>query len=97
MKIGIMSNALVGGLTRFHMREYGFADYIDIQLYSDEIGFRKPNPEIFIWAATSLCVNLQKIWYLGDRLNRDVLAGRRAGVGVVIYLKLNECEIWKIH
>jgi len=31
-------------------------------------------------------VNLQKIWYLGDRLDRDVLAGRRAGVGKVILM-----------
>ncbi len=31
-------------------------------------------------------MNLQEIWYLGDRLDRDVLAGRRAGVGKVILM-----------
>lgn len=31
-------------------------------------------------------MNLQKIWYLGDKLDRDVLAGRRAGVGKVILM-----------
>lgn len=86
LKIGTVSNSLVGSLTRSYMCEYGFADYIDIQLYSDEVGLRKPNPEIIFRAAISLCVNLQKIWYLGDRLDRDVLAGRRAGVGKVILM-----------
>jgi N-acetyl-D-muramate 6-phosphate phosphatase len=86
LKTGIVSNTLVGGLARFYMQEYGIADLIDIQLYSDEIRLRKPNPEIFHWAATSLGVSLQNVWYLGDRLDRDVLAGRRAGVGKVILL-----------
>ena len=31
-------------------------------------------------------MNLQKIWCLGDRLDRDVLAGRRAWVGKVILI-----------
>jgi FMN phosphatase YigB (HAD superfamily) len=47
LKIRVVSNTLVGGLTRPYMCEYGFADYIDIQLYSDEVGLRKPNPGIF--------------------------------------------------
>jgi N-acetyl-D-muramate 6-phosphate phosphatase len=86
LKTAIVSNTLVGGLSRFYMNEFGISDYIDIQLYSDETGLRKPNPEIFTWAATSLGLNLQNIWYVGDRLDRDVLAGRRAGVGKIILI-----------
>ncbi len=86
VRTGIVSNALVGGLTRALMREYGFARYLDIQIYSDETGIRKPNPELFYWATTSLGVTPQKTWYLGDKLDRDVLAGRRAGIGKVILL-----------
>ena len=47
LKIGIVSDTLVGCLTRSYMREYSFTDYMGIQLYSDEVGLRKPNPEIF--------------------------------------------------
>lgn len=84
LKTGVVSNSLVGGAARSNLREFGLAEYLDVQLYSDETGLRKPNPEMFNWAATSLSVSLRNTWYLGDRVDRDVLAGRRAGIGKVI-------------
>lgn len=86
IKTGVISNTLVGEVTRLCLQKFGLASYIDKQLYSDETGFRKPNPEMFHRAAACLNVSIGEAWYLGDRVDRDVLAGRRAGVRKVILM-----------
>ncbi len=66
------------------MREYGFEPLLGVQVYSDEVGMRKPHPGIFQVAAAGLGVDLAGCWYVGDMPDRDVLGGRRAGVGRVM-------------
>ncbi len=83
---GIVSNALAGASSRRLVREHGFEPYLAAQIYSDEAGVRKPNPEIFRMAAAALSVDLSECWYVGDQIDRDVLGGRRAHVGRVLLL-----------
>lgn len=87
---GIVSNALAGAGSRRLVREHGFGPYLSAQIYSDEAGVRKPNPEIFERAATALAVDLRLCWYVGDTYDRDVLGGRRAGVARVILMRSGE-------
>jgi HAD superfamily hydrolase (TIGR01549 family) len=87
---GIVSNALAGAGSRKLMHDYGFEPYFGAQIYSDEVGVRKPNPKIFACAATALGVDLGRCWYVGDTYDRDVLGGRRAGVGRVILMRSAE-------
>ena len=82
----IVSNALSGAGSRKLVREHGFEPYLNAQVYSDEEGVRKPNPEIFRIAAAQAGVDLAECWYIGDQLDRDVLGGRRAGVARVLLL-----------
>jgi HAD superfamily hydrolase (TIGR01549 family) len=82
----IVSNALCGAGSRELVRAYGFEPLLGAQVYSDEAGIRKPNPDIFESAARLLGVELVRCWYVGDTIDRDVLGGRRAGVGKVILL-----------
>lgn len=42
-----MSNALCGAGSRALVRQHGFEPYLPVQIYSEEAGIRKPNPEIF--------------------------------------------------
>ena len=88
----VVSNALAGAASRQLQRRYGFAEYLGAQVYSDEVGMRKPNPGIFAKAAAELGVALGDCWYVGDTLDRDVLGARRAGVGRVILLPSTETE-----
>lgn len=82
----IVSNALSGAASRRLVQAYGFEPYLAAQIYSDEAGVRKPNPEIFRLAAREIGVELSACWYVGDQIDRDVLGARRAGVARVILL-----------
>ncbi|HEV8230121.1 MAG TPA: HAD family hydrolase [Candidatus Limnocylindria bacterium] len=84
--VGIVSNAMCGAGSRALVRAHGFEPYVGAQIYSDEAGVRKPNPEIFRRAAAALGVDVERCWYVGDTIDRDVLGGRRAGVAKVILL-----------
>ena len=86
IRTGCVSNSLGAAGSRALMREYGFEELLGIQVYSDEVGIRKPNPEIFLLAATSLDVEPGDCWYVGDTRDRDVVGGRRAGLGRVILM-----------
>ena len=88
--LAVVSNALCGSGSRALVRSYGFEPLLAAQVYSDEIGLRKPNPRIFAAAASAIGVDLAACWYVGDQIDRDVLGGRRAGVGLVILLPSRE-------
>lgn len=87
MHIGVVSNALSGVVHRELLELHGLADAIAIQLYSDELGIRKPNPELILSAIRSLGGDPASTWYVGDQHDRDVLCGRRAHVGTVILMR----------
>ncbi|MFC6881357.1 MULTISPECIES: HAD family hydrolase [Actinomadura] len=78
---GVVSNALSGAVHRDHTEATGLAGKLAVEVYSDEAGVRKPNPEM-VWIATrALGVRPEDAWYVGDNFDRDVVCGHRAGVG----------------
>ncbi|MDI5964719.1 HAD-IA family hydrolase [Streptomyces sp. SL13] len=85
--VAIVSNALSGPVHRDFLAAHGFAERIAAQVYSDEAGVRKPNPEMIRLAARALGVEPPGCWYVGDNYDRDVLCGRRAGVGATILME----------
>ncbi len=87
VRIGIVSNALCGAVHRDYMDEHGLADQVGVQVYSDEVGVRKPNPEMISLAARALNVSEARSWYVGDNFDRDVVCGRRAGVGATVLME----------
>src|SRR5579884_643094 len=84
--VGIVSNALCGQVHREAIEGAGIAKYIGAQIYSDEHLIRKPNPRMLQLAARRLGVAITQCWYVGDNFDRDVLCGRRAGVGGAILM-----------
>lgn len=85
--VGIVSNALSGAVHREFLVDIGWQDRFALQLYSDEVGIRKPNPEILHMAARALDLDASEAWYVGDKLDRDVVCGRRAGAGAVVLME----------
>ena len=73
------------GLRRFLARE-GVAEYFDLMLFSDEVGIRKPHPEIFQMASQKLQVDPYEIVHIGDNLKSDVWGARRAGFRAIYLL-----------
>ena len=82
--LAIVSNAHSGRAHREILAGHGLAEHFGVQVYSDEIGIRKPHPDMIRRAAEALGATPAEAWYVGDTLDRDVAAGRRAGVGAVV-------------
>ncbi|MEU5992409.1 HAD family hydrolase [Spirillospora sp. NPDC047418] len=77
----VVSNALSGAVHRDFTAATGLDGKLAFEVYSDEVGVRKPNPEM-IWIATrALGIEPADAWYAGDNFDRDVVCGHRAGVG----------------
>nr|BFD88231.1 hypothetical protein StreXyl84_76320 [Streptomyces sp. Xyl84] len=85
--VGIVSNALAGSVHRDYMAEHGLDKRVAVQVYSDEVAVRKPNPEMIRIAARALDTDPAGCWYVGDNYDRDVLCGRRAGAGATVLME----------
>lgn len=79
----IVSNAHSGASHRQVLDHLGLSGFV-AQFYSDEMEIRKPHPDMIHLAARAVGVTTEACWYVGDTLDRDVQAGRRAGVGAVL-------------
>jgi HAD superfamily hydrolase (TIGR01549 family) len=85
--LAIVSNALCGAVHRDFLERAGLADRFAVQLYSDETGVRKPNPELLFRAIRALGVSADQAWFVGDTRSRDVACGRRARVGATVLMR----------
>jgi FMN phosphatase YigB (HAD superfamily) len=84
--VAVVSNTIYGRVHRDFLASAGLADRVAAQFYSDEAGIRKPNPELARLAAEAVSVDLADAWFVGDTRSRDVLCGRRAGVGTMVLM-----------
>ncbi|MEU4688057.1 HAD family hydrolase [Actinoplanes sp. NPDC023714] len=84
--LAVVSNTLSGAAHRDFLDKQGVGRLFAAQIYSDEAGVRKPNPQM-IWNATdSLGVAPADCWFVGDSRRRDVLCARRADAGRAILM-----------
>lgn len=90
--LGIVSNAHSGASHRELLAEHGLADRFAVQIYSDEVGIRKPHPDMLQLAADALDVPIDECWYVGDTQDRDLVAGRRAGAGAVVITRCHHTD-----
>ncbi|MBP2437715.1 HAD family hydrolase [Microbacterium amylolyticum] len=79
--VAIVSNALSGQVHRDFLAEEGLSDAFSAEIYSDEAGVRKPNPDFMLMGCEAVNMPPEDCWYVGDHLDRDVLCGTRAGIG----------------
>jgi HAD superfamily hydrolase (TIGR01549 family) len=86
LPVVVVSNALSGVVHRDWLERAGMDKHFAFQIYSDEVGLRKPNPEIVWLACEGLGLAPADVWYVGDNFDRDVACGRRAGVGATVLM-----------
>jgi HAD superfamily hydrolase (TIGR01549 family) len=86
MPVAVVSNASCGEVHRDYLAAAGLTDYFVAEIYSDEVGLRKPNPDIIQLGCVAVDVPAADCWYVGDHLDRDVLCGVRAGVGANVLI-----------
>ncbi len=82
LRLGMVSNA--SGLLRKVLDNLDLARYFDFILVSSEVGFRKPDPEIFRMAARRAGTAPNRAVFIGDRLATDVMGATRAGMNAIL-------------
>lgn len=87
LPMAVVSNTLSGAAHRDFLTHAGVGRRFAAQIYSDEAGVRKPNPQM-IWNATDeLGVPPEQCWFVGDSRRRDIACARRADAGRAILMR----------
>jgi putative hydrolase of the HAD superfamily len=82
VKIGIISDtgSNPGRVIRKVLRDYDVLRYFDATVFSDEVGFCKPNEVIFREALGKLGIKPEEAIHVGDILKNDVQGAKRVGM-----------------
>jgi HAD superfamily hydrolase (TIGR01509 family) len=85
IKTGLVANSWPdpGRVLRADAERFGLADRLDTMVFSEEVGSRKPQPEIFLHALGLLGVEPEHAVFVGDGLETDVQGAARVGMSTV--------------
>jgi HAD superfamily hydrolase (TIGR01509 family) len=85
LKTGLVANSWPdpARLLRADVESFGLTDQFDVIVFSEEVGFRKPQPEIFLHALEQLGVEPENAMFVGDRLDTDVQGAAQVGMATV--------------
>jgi putative hydrolase of the HAD superfamily len=82
--IAVVSNTSFGGhVIRYELDRHGLADHLEFVMASADYCVRKPNRLLFETAAARLGVDRKDIWFMGDRLDTDIVGAKAAGMTAV--------------
>jgi HAD superfamily hydrolase (TIGR01509 family) len=97
LKTGIVANSWPdpGRVLRGDAASFGFADRVDVMVFSEEAGVRKPDPEIFLQACRLLEVEPAEAMYVGDSLEVDVKGAAGAGLSTVqaVWFRADDAQV----
>ncbi len=84
LRTGVVGNSWPdpARVLRADAEELGLAPLLDVLVWSDEVGVRKPAPEIFLAACERLGVEPESAMFVGDRLD-DVQGAADVGMTTV--------------
>ena len=72
-----------GKTLRIILEQLNLAKYLSVQTFSDEVGLRKPRPEIFECTLRALGVEPSEALHVGDMLDSDIVGARDFGMRAV--------------
>jgi putative hydrolase of the HAD superfamily len=85
LKLGIVSNTFVNSSSlEKHLKQLSILDFFTVRIYSYEFDFRKPNLQIFRIAAERIGETLDKILFVGDRIDKDIQPAIKTGMHAVL-------------
>ena len=82
-RLALVSNFDHGPTAHEILSKHGLREFFDEIVISDDVGRRKPHPEIFEIALNALCVDRDEAIYIGDSLGDDVVGATNTGLQVV--------------
>jgi len=84
MKVCILTNGR-SDLQRAVINQLGFSECLDAVVISEEVGFRKPQREIFELALSTLGVEPTEAVMIGDSVTSDVEGALSAGIHAIAF------------
>ena len=84
--LGIIANTITETEIPAWMYSDGVIQYIHTTILSSRVGYRKPDPAIYLLAARKIGVEPSRCAYLGDNPVRDVEGTQAAGFGMMILI-----------
>ena len=86
LKLGLICNTSVtpGSALRQLLDQWHVGELLMVQLFSDEVGIRKPAPAIFRETARRLGVDIAAMLHVGDRQDADVEGAIGAGAKALL-------------
>ena len=82
-RLGLCSNFSDGETARAVIGEAGFLPHLRSLVISEEVGIRKPRPEIFEAVAEGLGLEPREILHVGDSLEADIAGAAAVGMRTV--------------
>jgi len=92
LRVGLISNVMSGRHIIEALQLWGLDDYFDAMIFSDEIGFRKPRPEIFRYALSMLDVDANDAVMIGDDFRADIEGALNVNMKA-IYLNVDDLKV----
>ena len=83
LKLGLVSNTMFSWANRELLEKYSLKGYFDTLVFSDEVGYSKPNPLIFERALSELRVSARNTIMVGDE-PADVLGAKALGIRPIL-------------
>jgi FMN phosphatase YigB (HAD superfamily) len=92
--LGIVSNrgARPGRLMMRQLEANGLAEFFDAAavVWSDEVGFSKPDPGIYLACLRALEVPPERAAHVGDNKAKDVAGARQLGMATIRYAGIRD-------
>lgn len=79
------TNMTDGAVVHEALAHHGLAPYLDEEIYSNEIGIAKPDPQIFAALAQRFQIDREQIVHVGDNPITDVQGATTSGFGAILY------------
>lgn len=85
LRLGLICNTgrTPGKMLRLILERLGLARYLSVLSFSDEVGLRKPHPEIFLRTLSALGVTPEEAAHVGDDVTSDVAGARGMGMRAI--------------
>jgi HAD superfamily hydrolase (TIGR01549 family) len=89
-RLGIVSNTVSSIEVPHALEVMELTGCFEAVILSCEVGIRKPDPAIMLEATNRMGVKPDQCAYVGDRIQRDVISSRKAGISKVILMRNTE-------
>ena len=87
MKIAIISNTPWGSpsyLWREELERYKLTSLIDEVVFCRDVGWRKPDPRIFLYTLSKLKINASECLFVGDDPRWDIIGPNQVGIKSIL-------------